>query len=48
VRIAQRNAATQDVLSSSTAIMIHVEIAVGCARAKDSRNCNKPRCSGNL
>jgi general secretion pathway protein J len=48
VRITLRNAATQAVLSASTATMIHVEVAAECARAQDPRECNKPRPSGNL
>ena len=48
VRITLRNAATQDVLSVSTSTMIHVEVAAECARAKDPRDCNKPRVGDNL
>ena len=48
VRITLRNAVTQDVLSTSTSTMIHVEVAAECARAKDPRDCNKPRPSDNL
>ena len=48
VRITLRNAATQDVLSASTATMVHVEISADCARAKNPRDCNKPRGTENL
>ena len=48
VRITLRNAATQDVLSMSTATMIHVEVAAECGRAQDQRDCNKPRANDNL
>jgi len=41
VRITLRNAATQDVLSVSTATMVHVEISADCARAKNPNDCNK-------
>jgi general secretion pathway protein J len=48
VRITLRNAATQAVLSASTATMIHVEAAADCVRAKNPRDCNNPRPSENL
>jgi general secretion pathway protein J len=48
VRITLRNAATQDVLSTSTATLVHVEVAAECARAKNVRDCNKPRPNDNL
>ena len=48
VRITLRNAATQEVLSVSTATMVHVEISAECARAKNPGDCNKPRASDNL
>jgi general secretion pathway protein J len=48
VRIVLRNAATQAVLSTSTATTIHVEAAAECVRAKAPGDCSKPAASDNL
>ena len=48
VRITLRNAATQAVLSTSTATVIHVDTAAECAAAKNPGTCTKPRAVENL
>jgi general secretion pathway protein J len=50
VRILLRDAATQQVLSVSTAIPIHVEVAADCIRANNAKDCGmlKPGVSDNL
>jgi general secretion pathway protein J len=42
VRVTVRNAVTGQVLSVSTAAMVHVTASAECVRAKGTRNCVNP------